>query len=42
MAYGGSQAAGQIGATPQPQQLGIRSAPATYTTAHSNTGSITY
>ena len=39
MAYGGSQARGQIraiatGPTPPPQQCGIRAAAATYTTAH--------
>ena len=28
--------------TPQPQQLGIQAAPATYITAHSNAGSLTY
>ena len=46
-AYGGSQARGWIGAvaakpTPEPQQHGIRAMSANYTTAHSNTGSLTH
>ena len=46
MAYGGSQARGQIGAaaawpTPQPQQHGIQAASATYTTVHSEVRSLT-
>ena len=44
MAYGGSQARGQIRAshwpTPQPQQRQIRATSGTYTTAPGNTGSI--
>jgi len=47
-AYGGSQARGRIGRscsrqpTPQPQQHGIRTASATYTTAHGNARSLTH
>ena len=46
-AYGSSQAKGQIGATscwptPQPQQLWIQAKSVTYTTAHSNTGTLTH
>ena len=46
-AYGGSQARGcnwscSRRPTPQPQQCGIPAASATYTTAHSNTGSLTH
>ena len=47
VAYGGSQAGGLIGAVaakpmPEPQQLGIRAASATYTTAHDNARSPTH
>ena len=45
VAYGGSQARGWIRATAtraQPQQLGNQAASATYTTAHSNAGSLTH
>ena len=47
MAYGGSQARGLIGATaawlmPEPQQHWIQAASVTYTTAHDNTGYLTY
>ena len=47
MAYGGSQARGQIGTvaakpTPEPQQCGIRSSSATYTIAHGNARSLTH
>ena len=42
MTYGGSQARGRIRATPQPQQRGIQAESATYTTAHSNAGSLTH
>ena len=46
-AYGGSQARGLIGAVtaelmPEPQQRGIQAASLTYTTAHSNAGSLTH
>ena len=46
-AYRGSQARGRIGATscrptPQPQQLRIRAASVTYTTAHGSTSSLTH
>ena len=46
-AYGGSQAKGSnwscsCWSTPQPQQCGIWVASATYTTAHSNAGSLTH
>ena len=46
-AYGGSQVRGLIGAIApvlrqEPQQLGIRAMSATYTTAHSNAGSLTH
>ena len=46
-AYGGSQARGPTEAVaawpmPLPQQQGIRATPATYTTAHGNTGSLTH
>ena len=46
-AYGGSQARGRIGAVatslqPQPQQHRIRTASATYPTAHSNAESLTH
>ena len=39
-AYGGSQARDLIGAAPEPQQLGMQAASATYTSAHSNAGSL--
>ena len=47
VAYGSSQARGQIGATaaslhPQPQQRQIWATSATYTTAHSNAKSLTH
>ena len=47
-AYGSSQARGRIGAVaaglcmPQPQECGIRALSSTYTTAHSNAGSLTH
>ena len=46
-AYGGSQARGLIGAvvpnlTPEPQQRRIQAVSTTYTTAHSNAGSLTH
>ena len=46
-AYGGSQTRGLIravaaGLQPEPQQCGIWAAPATYTTAHGNAGSLTH
>ena len=46
-AYGGSQARGPIGAAAtglctQPQQLGVQAESVTYTTAHSNAGSLTH
>ena len=45
VAYGSSHSKGWVGPcshqlTPQPQQRGIRASSATYTTAHSNTGSL--
>ena len=45
MAYGGSQARGQIGAgrpIPQPQQHGIQATSVIYTMAHGNAGSLTH
>ena len=46
VACGGSQARGLISCShrpvPEPQQHQIQAAPATYTTAHSNTGSLTH
>ena len=47
MAYGGSQARGQMGAvscwpTPQPQQLQIWTVSVTYNTAHGNAGFLTH
>ena len=44
VAYGGSQARDQIGAVaaPQPQQRRIQATSVTYTTAHSDAGSLTY
>ena len=42
VAYGSSQVRGWIRATPQPQQCQIPVVTATYTTAHSNAGSLTH